>query len=1159
MLQLANTIFAVLKRLSPLTCSVLVNNNRMVKYLFTVGFLIFTGLLISTKAQDNSVLSDGFWYKVKVSQSGIYKLTRSDFSSMGFDVNGLDPRTIKIYGNPGGMVPQDNSENRPVDLIQNAIKVTGQADGSFDNQDAVIFYAEGPDAHSYDEDGYLIYEKNIYSESNYYFITAGGDAGKRITTASNEGNSFPEITTYNSFKHHELTENNLLISGRKWYGERFDFTTQFDIDFTFNDIVANTEIRVTSKVMAQSFAPSQFTLNLNGSGLGEQEVSSVPDFRERIFRYSIKGRENTTTFIKNSSEISNRNNLTVGYSYEKNNSGQSIGFLDYVTVEAVENLKWSGSSFIFRSIESTNNPTSTYKIKEAVNQLEVWNITEYGDAKTQEYDFSQSEITFGSTSSTLNEFVVFDASNLPSPELTGRVENQNLRSLSAADFLIITHPNFITQANRLASFRLSNDNLSTHVVQIQNIYNEFSSGRQDVSAIRDFIKQHYAKGSLKYVLLFGRGSYDYLDVIDNNTNYIPIYQSRNSLHPLDTYGSDDYFGFLEDSEGSWVENSAGTHTLDVGVGRLPVTNSNEAQAVVDKLIRYATNKDSFGDWRNKIAFVADDGDINLHQRQADQLTRFVDTTFTPFLPSKLYLDAFRQESKPGGETSPEASEALSAAVENGALIVNYTGHGGEIGWMQEQVLSLEMINNWKNNDNLPLFVTATCEFSRHDDPSRVSGGELVLTNPSGGGIGIVSTCRPVSSSSNFDLNKAFYTTVFEQQNGEYVRLGDVFRLTKNNPSVNKIGNRNFSLLGDPSLRLVYPNNSIEITSIKNNGIESDTVNALSEVSLDGIIKSGSSINSSFNGTLKAVFFDKEILLTTLGNENPPFNYYDKENLIFNGTASVVNGEFSVSFVVPKNISYQFDAGKISLYAVDKDNGIDANGAKFITVGGSSTNPDQDNLGPEISLFIGDTTLNNLKNIASNTRLFAYLKDENGINISGFGLGNSLKAILDDSLEFEINKYYESSLDTYTEGWVEFPIENLSAGTHKIKVIAWDTFNNPSEQTIEFQVADPNTLILSNLRNYPNPFSESTSFTFRHNRPGEDLEAQVKIISSTGREILNSKYIVENSNSIVNLTHWDGISETGEKVNQGIYIYKLRVRSLNDGAVGEQHQKLILID
>jgi len=1159
MLRKADIIISGLKRFNRLACSVLVINKLMVKHFLLVGLLFFTGFFCNVKAQENSVLSEGFWYKVSVDNSGMYQLTKSDFASMGFDINNLDPRTLKIYGNPGGILPQANDEDRPVDLIENAVKVIGENDGSFDDQDVVIFYAEGPDSYSYDEEGDLHYEKNIYSETNYYFITAGGSPGKRVSSIANEGNTFTEVSTFDSFKHHEITENNLLISGRKWYGERFDFTTEYNIDFNFNSMASGSQIKVTSNVMAQSFANSKFNLAINGTSIGNQEVSSVPDFRESLFRYSIKGKENKTTFIINSSEVSNSSNMTVSYQYEKNNSGQSIGFLDFVTVEVLENLSWEGTSFIFRSLASTNNANSTFKIRNLTNQLEVWDISEYGNAKIQDYSLSQSEIMFGCTTSTLKEFSVFETSGLPKPELIGVLQNQNLRGLPPSDLLIITHPDFLTQANRLANFRMSNDNLTTAVVQIQNVYNEFSSGRQDVSAIRDFVKHHFDKGRLKYLLLIGRGSYDYLDVIDNNTNFVPIYQSRNSLHPLDTYSSDDYYGFLEPDEGEWSESSSGDHTLDIGVGRLPVTTANEAKAIVDKLIKYSTSENGFGDWRNKITFVADDGDINLHQRQADQLTRFVDTTFTSFLPEKLYLDSFKQQSRPGGETSEEASEALSEAVENGSLIVNYTGHGGEIGWMQEQVLSLDMINQWQNQDNLPLFVTATCEFSRHDDPKRISGGEMVITNPSGGGIGIVSTCRPVSSSSNFDLNKAFYTTVFEQENGSYVRLGDILRMTKNNPSVNKIGNRNFALLGDPSLRLVYPENSVEITSITKNGSESDTLNALSKVSVEGLIKSGTNTDVSFNGILNFTFYDKEVLVTTLGNGNPPFNYYEKENIIFKGKASVTNGEFALDFVVPKNISYQLDNGKINMYAVDQTQNLDANGARFIKVGGSSTPEEVDNVGPKISLFVGDTTLTSNTDIASNTRLFALLEDENGINISGFGLGNSLKAVLDDSIEFVLNDYYESALDTYQKGWVIFPIKNLKAGKHNITLRAWDTFNNASEQTIEFEVADPNSLIISNLRNYPNPFSNETSFSFRHNRPGEKLEAEIEIISRMGQEVFSKTYYIENSPSLVNLSEWDGSNGQGEKLTQGIYIYKLKLRSLSDGAVGEGHQKLIFIN
>lgn len=1130
-----------------------------IKYI--VGLLLFFICINFTWAQSTSVLSSGNWYKLAVEKSGIYKLDRTNLSDLGIDVNNLDPATIQIYGNQGGMLPQPNDSTRPAGLQENAIEIIGGEDGSFDMGDLVVFYGEGPDYYHFENNGHPVYQYNIYDRKNYYFLTTGQQPGKRIQDINNEGIEYPKITSFDDIQHHELTLNNLLLSGRNWYGEKFDITPTYTIEFETPGIVNGSDVTIDSKVMAQSFAPSSFQLSINNTPLGEQLVESVPDFTQKSFRYSVKGKEEVSSFQVNSAEINNTSVLSLKYTYEKNSSGQSLGFLDWVTIHTQRVLKWYGQTTIFQSLKSLDNAVSTFEISSFNGNLSIWNITQPNNPGKQKFTQISDKALFGASNTTLEQYIVFDPNEVPSPEFIGAINNQNLHALNTPELLIITHPDFKSQAQRLANFRQSHDGLSVHVVTTENIYNEFSSGRQDVTAIRDFVRHLYNKNyRLKYLLLFGRGSYDYLDVIPNNTNFVPIYESRNSLHPLNTYGSDDYYGFLEDNEGEWSEDGNGDHTLDIGVGRLPVTSSQEAEAVISKIIRYGTDEKNFGKWRNTITFVADDGDGNLHQRQSNELTQFVDTSYQSFNPNKLFLDSYKQISRPNGEISPSAEEALNNAIDEGALIVNFTGHGGESGWMQEQVLDLVTIREWNNKYRLPLFVTATCEFGRHDDPRRVSGGELIVTNENGGGVGIVSTCRPVSSSSNFELNKAFYNNIFQRTNNEYPRLGDVFKATKNNPNVNQVGNRNFALLGDPSLKLSYPGLDIKIDNITNNGIEMDTINALSNVSINGSVKQADgTLSANFNGILYVVVYDKESLFTTLGDENPPFNYYDKENVIFRGKATIKNGLFNLGFIVPKNISYLLDQGKISLYAVNDNNTKDASGAKLLTVGGSNPNPASDTKGPKIEVYLGDTINTNYTDIASNTRLIAYLEDKSGINLSGYGVGNSLEVIIDDSISYILNDYYEAATDNYEEGWINAPINNLTKGPHSLTLKAWDTFNNSSTKSIEFNVLDPKTLSISRLYNSPNPFNESTNFRIQHNRAGEDIDIKLDILDRMGGIVQKFHFAIEDSNSNINLVAWDGTNSNGKKLSAGLYIYRVTVRSNKDGAINKRYARLVLIN
>ncbi len=1131
--------------------------------LYGLIILIITLCAASQLNAQSSVLAKGNWLKMKIGKRGIYKLTYSYLKNAGFDVDNIDPHTIKIYGNPGGMLPQSNDIERPFDLLQNAIFISGETDNKFNSGDYILFYAQDGDTYSY-MDNELTYEHNLYSDANYYFITYGGDNGLRLTEQADLGSSFPIITTYHDFDYYKAEKYNLLASGREWFSEKYDLTLSNDYSFSFKKLVANSQAKVHTRVMAQTFSPSSFDISLNGQSIGNIPVESVPDFTQKVYRYSIKGKENEVTFTNNLSGVNEL--IDIGISYNKNSAGQSVGYLNDILIEVERHLELTDNFNVFRSLQSLDNANSTYQLKGLTSNSTIWDITNPTLPTYQNFNLVGSMGSFGAQSSTLKEYIVFNTTIENVPVNISSIPNQNIKGNTDAELLIVTHPNFKAQADQLASFRSNNDNIPSRVVLIDQVFNEFSSGRQDVTAIRDYVRYLYKNGKIKYLLLFGRGSYDYKNTISGNTNFVPIYESRNSLHPLDTYASDDYFGFLEDEEGEWAEVSGGNHTMDIGVGRLPVRNTQEAEAVVNKLINYATNEHTLGDWKNNVVFVADDGDFNLHQRQADELTVYVDTTYTAFNPNKFYLDDFPQVSRPNGESAPLASSQLDKTIENGALIVNFTGHGGESGWMQEQVLDIAQIQSWNNYNKLPLFVTATCEFGRHDDPRRVSGGEMVVTSNKGGGIAIVSTCRPVSSSSNFALNKVFYTAVYSKMSGEYPRLGDIFKITKNESinlatDFNKVGNRNFALLGDPSLRLAYPSQEIVITAINDNTNKSDTLKALGKVKLTGEVRTNqSSLDNSFNGEVSFVIYDKDIPKTTLGNENPPFTYDSRENIIFKGVSTVKEGTFDIEFIVPKNISYQLGNSKINLYAYQSTGLRDANGSDIkLKIGGSAINPPVDNEGPEIKLYIGDSLNTNLSGVSHNTFLVATFKDESGINLSGFGLGNNITATLDGEQTFVMNAYYQAHLNSYKKGSLKFPITGLSKGEHSIVVKAWDTYNNSSESRIDFTVADPNSIVIYNLKNYPNPFTKSTSFKFSHNRAGENLNVILDIISPISGTVFNASFEIDNSPSEINLFDWNGESVTGDKLDAGIYIFRVTVRSIRDGAKKQDYKKLILIN
>ncbi len=1100
--------------------------------------------------QDNP-LASGTWIKYSIFQEGMYRITAEELENAG--LTGVASNEIRILGLPGGSLPQANNAPFPAMITDLPLTVYEDGDGILNGSDFIVFYAEGPDLLRLSEAG-LDYDYNNYARANYIFAGTGGTPGPRIAAREPVMTGGIEINRFYTLRAHEITENNLLSSGRNWYGERFDAITTRNISLQFPGAVSGGEVRVTSKVMAQSFGTCQFDISVNGMAYGQQVLDPVPDFlnppSNNPFRYSVKGRERLDTFSGNSGD----DLLEITYTFQRAGSVRSVGYLDYVLLEVeCDQITQTSGTFI-RNRDFMIDTDFTVAIA-ADFQPQVWDITDALQPVTiEDMEFDGTYVRFNDHGNPGKRYVAFSPDMLSEPQRVGKISGSEI-DLSNAELLIVTHPEFRAAADRLAIFRSQNDGLVTQVLETDDIYDLFASGRADPSAIRNLARHYYNEGDLKYLLLFGKGSFDYLGVLPFQSNYVPVYQSRNSLDPLDTYASDDYFGFLEEDEGEWPEQLGGNHTLEIGIGRIPVVSLEEAQTVVDKLIEYETDRRALGSWRTRLLFVADDEDFNLHHRQADELALLVDDKDSTFQNKRLFLGSYKQVTSGGGETSPDASAALEREIRAGALIVNYTGHGNESSWTQEQILTSSMIRNWRNKERLPLFITATCEFGRYDDPRIVSGGEIILKESSGGGIGILSTCRPVFSSSNFNLNEAFYNALFTE--GGFGRLGDVMRVTKNESvdlatDSKKVGNRNFTLLGDPSMKLANPQNEIILTEVRENGLPTDTLRSGSLVTIKGEIEN----NPSFNGTVNVRVRDKPVDVATIST--PVFDYKERLNTLFNGSASVTNGSFEIEFIVPRNISNKDGTGQVYMYAYSDNDLTDAAGGEAnLFIGGSIENT-ADTDGPEIEVFFGDSTNLSRTDVNHNTLVYVRLRDLSGINTTGFGIGNDIKATIDGSNTIILNEFYQSSENTFKSGWVIFPINDLSEGVHTLTFNASDVFNNSGEITVQFEVANPGTLVLTEVRNYPNPVKTETTFRFGHNRAGEDLDIWITVMNRNGQIISENYHLEQNSSANVELPVW--YTPANQKiVPSGLYLYGIRVRSRLDGATDHKYQKLLLIN
>ncbi|MBX2897566.1 MAG: type IX secretion system sortase PorU [Cyclobacteriaceae bacterium] len=1113
--------------------------------------LIFWALATVLVAQTNSVLRTGNWYKFSVTADGVVQINYSLLRQAGVNPDQIDPRNIQIYTGQPGMLPQANSKPRKTDLTQIAIQVTGEQDGRFNNNDVIRFFAQGPDRYQYNLQKQIMeYENNLFTDKNYYFLTIGTEPGKRITTRESITGTHPVISTYQDIAFYETEKYNLLKSGRQWFGEQFDASTSATIRFEISDIVENSQIKLVSHVMAQSISPSSFTVTYNNNTVLTQAIDAVPNTR-----YGVKGKIKADTIILNSTTVGASTNLNQDFRYQftKGASGLSVGYLDFFLLTLSRKLVMRGSQILFRSAGSVEAPISAYEISNAVSSLQIWDVTDPEHAIQQAFTLAAGKINFAAPSENLRTFAAINPTQLSAPVFEGVVANQNLRGSTAPQLLIVTHTEFVSEAQRLANHR-QQQGISVAVVTVDKIYHEYAGGKQDFTAIRDFIRSYFIQpGSvLQHVLIFGRGSYDYKNRVFNNSNFVPIYQSRNSLSPLETYSSDDYYAFMDLHEGDWFESPAQNHTLDLGIGRLPVKNLSEAKAVVDKLIEYDTNS---GAWQNEILFVADDGDFNIHHSQADQLATYVEQTYPAMTTRRFFVDSYEQITRASGQTSPEAAKALDLAIRKGALIVNFTGHGSERVWMDERILDDEMVKGWKNKKQYPLFVTATCEFGRHDDPMQLTSGELTLLQQQGGSIGLVTSARPVNSSTNFTLNRAFYEALFTKTNNQYPDLGSTFRITKNN-STSGVANRNFSLLADPSMKLALPQNQIVFDEITTTA-GATTLTGLSKIKIKGHIENAGVQNENYAGKMMLTIYDEPVTKSTKGDENSPFTYSELSNTLYRGQTLIAQGEFEVNFVLTKNVAVNPSVGTVTGYAFN--NSQSASGFSYQSIGGLNTSVVADNTPPRIKLFLGDTTFVSGGIVGPSTRIVALLSDESGINITNFPAGKEIYFSLDNGPSQNINDYYLADVDSYKKGMVLYPLDGLEKGNHTITLTASDTHNNTATVTVPFVVTDGSTIEIEQFVNYPNPFEGHTTLEFTHTRPGEDLEVWVSIIDLAGNKILEQHFEVLASQYRVTLTEWNGHSASGTKLGRGIYVGKLSVRSLLDGSKNEQFTKLIVLN
>ncbi|WP_028872956.1 type IX secretion system sortase PorU [Psychroserpens burtonensis] len=1120
----------------------------------------------------SSVLSSGQWHRFYVEQSGVFRISKSFLNSMGVNTN-VDPRTIKLYGNGGSMLPLSNSEPAPNDLQENAIHFIGEGDGVFNDNDYILFYAEGPNEYNQESDTNV----NLYADKSYYYINTQGTFGKRITPLNQpEGEASLEITTFQDYQFHEVDENNLGKIGRRWFGERFDVENEQSFTFNFPNLVTTipAKVKVLGAGVSETTASSMQVV-LNGTLVGALGFAVATD--------AILA---TAGSFQNDIQLSSPD-VTVKLIYNNNGNPSTQGYLDYVSIEATRELIFDGTQFIFKNDEVVLNPGIVqYNVGNATNVQEVWDITDKYNVKSVSNSSQNSNLTFKDVSGSAKKYTTVTNSDYfqPSRDATSSVSNQDIKGtvfLNAqgqfqdVDYIIIANNSYISQAQRLAQINRDKYNINVKVLTLNEIYQEFSSGKQDVAAIRNMVQYVYQNASepskrLKYLCLFGDASYDYKNRISNNTNVVPTWNSTESFSLVSSFISDDFYGMMDDNEGEMEEQER----LDIAVGRILADSPQRAKDLIDKIEGYY-GEEAYGSWRNNVVTISDDVDNPnwefILQNTTDAIANRI-TDEKPFMNvTKIHTDSYQQQSTASGQRYPAVNEAIKNALEVGAIVVNYFGHGGEDGLAGERIFTKVDAQEIRNLCKFNLFVTVTCEFTKFDNPQRQTAGEFTYWNKEGGAIALITTTRQIFVTVGVTVNEELDAYLFNFGSNDYPTMAEALRLTKNDPSVAGINQKSLIFfIGDPAMKLSIAKPEIRLTAVNDLPVAEQTgpLKALDRIKMSGeVFDSAGTFLSNYNGILTATVLDKEIDRQTLGNDNGDDVILDFKTLgetIFKGQATVTNGKFDFEFVVPRDIGIPVGQGKVGFYSKQDNILDDKSGYSFdIQVGGINENAEEDNIGPVINLFMNDENFVSGGITNEQPSLIARLQDDNGINTAS-GIGHDITAIIDDdeTNPFVLNDYYEANVDDYKNGKLSYPFRDLEPGIHTLTVKAWDVYNNSSTSQIEFNVRDKDEeLVITNVLNYPNPFIDYTEFWFNHNS-SDVLDVSVQIFTVSGKLVrtLNGrtsgggKVTSSLSKDIV----WDGRDDFGDKIGKGVYVYKLKVRSERLNKQVEKIEKLVIL-
>jgi len=1095
----------------------------------TILLLLLSAVEMTAKGQyvSHSVLSEGTWVKMAIAEEGMYAVKGGELPS---GIVGCATGAIALYGQAGGELSVVNGSWRPDDLEEIPIEVADKnGNGVFDSQDEIVFYATGADKWNYNESqDRFTHKTHPYSTYNYVFLTSKAGTHKRIETATTATTDGSDVTSGRMLRWHEKELTNTHRTGQVWVGEHFfGSNTEQTIVVPLSGAVTG-RVRLRYALASVSTASSRFSVTIGGT-------TKNIDFSERT-RYREVSEEVEMTGATSVT-------VTIRYSYSES---MASGYLDYIEVDATGGLYATGSQCM---MDVPPDGTSYRKhVMSASSGMRVLDVTDPTATVEMSTATEGGKLTFVSQTDKWRRYIAFDGTAMKKPTQIETIGNQDIHGGENAELVIVTNARLKNQAERLASLHSIHDGMRVTVVTEEEVFNEFSSGQRDPLAIREMMRmmmKRYNAGneSVKpqHLLLFGKATYDNRDILNYGMPTVVTYQSPTSFDDDGlSYTTDDVLTYLDDGEGV----DAGM-SMDISVGRMPAKSVEEAENLVNKIERYMTRSDLTkegirGDWRNYVALLADDADPSnggdtVFTTSSEITAQQISAKYPHITIDKIYADAYVQQSGADGSYYPDVNNALKKRMDYGCLLLNYIGHGSAQYIGTERFMMKSNISGYRNYDQLPFFITSTCTFGQHDNPETTCGGEeFVLAE--GGGIACLAATRPIShvQAVNTDM-------VMQALNPENT-IGDAIRIAKNHRTTTQA----LALIGDPALRLSVPTHEVVVTAVNGhataNGVN-DTALTLSTVTIEGEVRDASGeLVSDFEGDVYPEVYDRERRSQTLANDNEgcEVSYTVQNSLLYKGHTMARGGKFSYSFIVPRDVAFQFEKSRITHYA--KSGGEDAAGAYTrLYVGGFDETVTITESRPEIKLYMNDTAFVNGGICDENPTMLAYLYDSLGINAVGSGLGHDLTATLDGNSGdvIVLNDFYETDISDEHRGVVTYTLGPLKSGRHTIELKAWNIFNFSSKATLTFYVRPADTLSTKFVA-YPNPATERATLTMEHNMKGKIASAVLDIYDIQGRKIKSLTPAVNSESYNVGPVEWALDDDGGRRVKQGIYVARFTV-------------------